>query len=226
MNRVSWDSSPRESIPSSLPANLRETIFNYLPPPVPMTPIMEDLAFRYVNGQLAGKDLVAMTAAHFIQPYSEDLHRRRRQTFRLRVAEAEALGFVIPDIFREFVETDAYVDRVHHSNIWLEMPEELWRLPSDPSRLVFLAFVEGHAGCAWHLLLAPDGFHSMVFCEYPFGLPSNWPFRRVPDYRRWTVELCADSIEEWLYWYFLDTAEDYRLYIEQLRSYHPKGWSA
>lgn len=144
--------------------------------------------------------------------------------FRPRAAEAEAAGYVVPEIFRELVETDAYVDRLHHSYIWLEMPEELWRLPSDPSRVVFLAFIEGHAGAGWHLLLAPDGSHTMVSCDYPFGVPSNWP-RAVPDYSKWEVEQCADSIEEWLYYYFLASAEHDRLHIERLRPYHPDGWS-
>ncbi|MDB5338797.1 MAG: hypothetical protein JWN70_4416, partial [Planctomycetaceae bacterium] len=64
----------------------------------------------------------------------------------------------------------------------------------------------------------------MVFCEHPFGLVSNWP-RAVPDYSKWEVEQCADSIEEWLYYYFLESAEHDRLHIERLRPYHPDGWS-
>jgi hypothetical protein len=167
----------------------------------------------------------AMQAACFLRPRPQELHKEHREAFRLRAAEAEADGFVMPANFRELVETDAYVDRLHHNTIWLEMPEELWRLPSDPSRVVFLAFTEGHAGCGWHLLLAQDGSHAVVFCEYPFGLPSNWPGRAVPDDSQWKVERCADSIEEWLYHYFLDSAEHDRHFIELLRPYHPTGWS-
>ena len=226
MNRVNWDGSPLEKVLPShpLPANLRETIFDYLPPPVPITPVIEEMAQKYVKAQFTGQTMGAMQAAYFLQPRPQEFHRKRRDAFRLRAAEAEADGFVIPDIFRELVETDAYVDRLHHNTIWLEMSEELWRLPSDPSRSVFLAFVEGgHGGYNYHLLLAPDGSHCVVSCVHPFGVPSNWPVS-VPDYSQWTVERCADSIEEWLYHYFLESAEHDRGYIERLRPYHPNGW--
>ena len=226
MNRVNWNGLPLESDPISLPADLRETIFDYLPPLVPMTPVMKEMAQKYQSGEWmkTPEHYAPMQAAYFIQPKSPEFHKKRRDTFRRRAAEAEADGFRLPDIFRELVETDAHVDRLYHNTIWLEMPEELWRLPSDPSLLVFLAFTEGHAGCGWHLLLARDGWHAVGFCEYPFGLPSNWP-GSVPDYSKWTVERCADSIEEWLYHYFLDSAEHVRHYIERLRPYHPEGWS-
>jgi hypothetical protein len=225
MNRVNWNGSPLDNEARSLPAKLRDTIFDYLPPPVPMTPVIEDMAHKYESREWmkTPQHYGPMQAAYFIHPRSPDFHQLRRDAFRLRSAEAEADGFVVPDIFRELVETDAYVDRLHHGTIWLEMPEELCRLPSDPSRVVFHAFTEGHAGCGWHLLLGPDGSHAVVFCEYPFGFPSTWP--RPPDYGKWTVELCADSIEEWLYHYFLDSAENDRRYIERLRPYHPDGWS-
>jgi hypothetical protein len=224
MNRVSWDGLPFETAPESLPPNLRETIFDYLPPPLSTTTVIEELAHKYLNGQLTGRDYVAMQAAAFIRPKSQDYHQKRRHTFRRRVAEAEADSFRIPDVFRELVETDAYVDRLHHNCIWLQMPEELWRLPSDPSHLVFLAFIEGQGCCNWHLLLAPDGSHCMVSSEHPFGVPSWWP-RSVPDYSKWKVEQCADSIEEWLYHYFRESAEHDRQYIERLQPYHPNGWS-
>lgn len=228
MKPVHWeDGSPVKGAPPALPPNLRETIFDYLPPPVSMTPVIEKMAQQYESGEWTKTPLLygPMQSAYFLQPRPPEQHQRRRDTFRQRVAEAEADGFAVPQVFRTFVETDAYVDRVHHNTIWLEMPEELWRLPSDPSRTVLLGFVEGHAGCGWHLLLAPDGSHSMFFCDYPFGLPSNWPNRAVPDYSEWKVKRCADSIEEWLYHYFLDSADHDRRYIERLKPYHPEGWS-
>jgi len=225
MKRVNWDGSPLETVPASLPANLRETIFDFLPPPVRMTPIIEEMAHKYESREWTKtpQHYGPMQAAYFLRARSPDSHQKRRDTFRLRAAEADADGFVVPHIFRELVETDAYVDRLHHGTIWLEMPQELCRLPSDPSRVVFLAFTEGHAGCGWHLLLAPDGSHAVVFCKYTFGQPSIWP--RPPDYSKWEVTRCADSIEEWLYHYFLDSAEDDRRYIELLRPYHAHGWS-
>jgi hypothetical protein len=218
MRRVNWDGEPLKGEPAEVPQDLHETIFEYLPPQIPMTPVIEELAERYLNGQITGRDYVAMQAAAFIRPKSQEVHRTRRSTFELRAAKAEAEGFVIPDVFRTLVQTDAYVDRLHHNCIWLQMPEELWRLPCDPSQLVFLAFTEGQGCCNWHLLLAPDGSHCVVCCEHPFGVPSNWA-GEVPDYSQWTIEKCADSIEEWLYHYFKEAAEHDQGYVESLEPY-------
>ncbi|PQO44429.1 hypothetical protein [Blastopirellula marina] len=189
-----------------------------------MTSILEEMARKYESGEWiqTPQHYAAMQAAYFIRPKSPDQHRTRREVFSQRIVEAETQGFVIPDVFREFVETDAYVDRVNHNTIWLEMPSELWRLPSAPTCLVFLAFTEGQGCCNWHLLLAPDGSHSMVSCEHPFGQPSIWP-SRVPDVSQWKVNRCANSIEQWLYCYFLDSAEHDRQYIDRLRPYHSEG---
>ncbi len=113
MNRVDWNGLPLEHAPHSRPVNLRETIFDYLPPPVPITPVIEDLAQKYLNGQITGPD---------------------------------------------------------------------------------------------------------------YGLRSIWP-GSLPDYSKWTVDRCAGSIEEWLYHYFLESAEHDRRYIERLRPYHQSGLS-
>ena len=155
MQKVRWDGKTLDGAPPSIPGDLRQTIFDYLPPQVPVTPVMEELADKYRNGQINGQDYAAMQAATFILPMSKAAHQQRREAFLARAAEAESDGFVIPDTFRKLVLTDTYVDRLHHNCIWLEMPEELWRLPSDPSRLVFLGFTEGQGCCNWHLLLAP-----------------------------------------------------------------------
>ena len=224
MIRVRWDGLPLDDTSTELPPNLTETIFEYLPMPVSITPAIENLARRYREGQIVPQDYAAMQSAAFILPNSLEEHEERRRSFRARTAEAEAQGFTIPSVFRQLVETDAWVDRLHHNCIWMEMPEELWRLPSDPDCLVFLAFTEGQGCCNWHLLLAPDGTHSMVSCEHPFGMPSNWP-GHVPDYSQWTVERCADSIEEWLYHYFQESAEHDVGYVKHLRPYHTDGWN-
>ena len=224
MNRVKWNGLPLDSSHQSLPDKLQEVIFSYLPPPLPTTPVIEDLAEKYFKGQFTGQDYAAMQAAAFVRPKSRETHEERRQIFNLRAAEALANGFVVPATFRTLVESDEYVDRLHHNSIGLTMPEELWRLPEDPSLLVFLAFTEGQGCCNWHLLLAKVGSHSIVCCEHPFGLTSNWPCA-IPDCSQWTVERCADSIEEWLFYYFLESTSHDQQYIEQLRPYHQNEWN-
>jgi hypothetical protein len=44
MDRVNWKGLPLERVPQRVPTNMRETVFDYLPPPVPMTPVIEEMA--------------------------------------------------------------------------------------------------------------------------------------------------------------------------------------
>lgn len=220
MNRVDWNGEPLSTPPKSLPPNLSNSIFEYLPIPVEFTPEMGVLAERYLaGGKLDFQDYMPMQSAAFLKPQSAASHEARRSKFSRLVELAKSEGFLLPRIFVEFVETDEYVDRIHHNTIWLQLPEELWRLPSDPTKLMFLAFTEGQGCCAWHLLLSNDGTHQMACCEHPFGLVSIWP-REIPDYTKWEVEICADSIEEWLYHYFKASADFDQTYLEHLAPYH------
>ena len=216
MKRVRWNGDPLEGSEVKLPSNLRETIFEHLPPPVPITPKVADMAERYLRGEISGPDYVAMQAAAFITPKSLEQHEKRRRNFQQRAAEAEDKGFTVPAVFRELVMNDAYVDRLHHNCLWLQMPEELWALPADPDKLMFLAFSEGQGCYHWHLLLEPDGSHSVVGCGEPFGMVSCW-MGKVPDYSEWEVQHCANSIEEWLYHFFQASAGHDRRYLESLK---------
>lgn len=83
---------------------------------------------------------------------------------------------------------------------------------------MFLAFVEGQEYCSWHLLLSKDGAHQIACCEHPFGLTSIWP-NGIPDYSKWEVEICADSIEEWLYHYFCESEQRNQRYLKHLASH-------
>ncbi len=42
---------------------------------------------------------------------------------------------------------------------------------------------------------------------------------KVPDYSKWEVQLCADSVEEWLFHFFAEASEHDRRYLERLNSY-------
>ena len=225
MKRVNWDGTPLVSSSVHLPSDLSDTIFDYLPKPIRLTPEIQELAIRYTAGEVGFKDYRAKQAAKFIQPLSEENHNQRRDRFCQLSEEAISAGYSIPKNFRTLVETDAFIDRIHHNTIWMQMPEELWRLPEDPTQLVFLAFVEGQGCCNWHLLLNLDGSHKMVCCDSPFGWLSIWPIakngsRSVPDYSDWIVDCCADTIEEWLYHFFVESAEYNRRYISYLKPYH------
>lgn len=220
MERVHWDGSTEVAKHvSSLPDNLTETLFQYLPAEIPFTAEMERLADRYVNNDIDWRHYPAFQAAAFLRPKTDSEHERRRAEFSELRRSVEAEGFSLPDVFCRFVESDNYIDRLHHNTIWLQLPEELWRLPADPSRLMFLMFSEGQGCCHWHLLLSPDGTHSVVCSDHAFGCPSVWMSGQVPDYSEWKVQLCADSVEEWLFHFFTEAAEGDRQYLEQLNSY-------
>lgn len=220
MERVCWDgtsNATREA--DSLPAGLRETLFQYLPAEFPFTDEMERLADRYINNDIDWRHYPAFQAAAFLRPKTDTEHEQRRTAFHQLRHDAEAEGFSLPDLFCELVETDSYIDRLHHNTIWPQLPEELWRLPADPSRLMFLMFTEGQGCCHWHLLLNPDGTHCVVCSPHPFGCPSAWASGKVPDYSEWKVQLCADSIEEWLFRLFNAASEQDRQYLECLNGY-------
>ena len=224
MKRVHWDGSTdvTEQAPG-FPDKLAETLFQYLPAEIPFTAEMEELAERYANSNIDFHYYPAFQAAMFLRPKAHSEHQRRRTQFSKLRQSAEADGFSLPDVFCALVETDQYVDRLHHNTIWLTLPEELWRLPADPSRLMFLMFAEGQGCCYWHLLLGPDGTHSVVCSDEPFGCPSNWMSGMVPDYRNCEVRLCADSVEEWLFHFFTEASDHDRQYVEYLNDYLESG---
>ena len=220
MERVHWDgSSDATRELSSLPAGLRETLFQHLPTEIPFTDDMERLADRYVNSAIDWRHYPAFQAAAFLRPKTEKEHERRRTVFRQLRRDAETEGFSLPDVFCDLVETDSYIDRLHHNTIWLQLPEELWPLPADPSQLMFLMFSEGQGCLHWHLLLSPDGTHCVACSSYPFGRPSAWASGEVPDYSQWEVQLCADSVEEWLFRFFNEASDQDRQYLEHLNEY-------
>lgn len=220
MERVHWNGSTDAAREVGRPPeNLRETLFQYLPAEISFTNEMERLADRYINNEIDWRHYPAFQAAAFLRPKTRTEHERRRTAFRRLRHDAEAEGFSLPDVFCELVETDSSIDRLHHNTIRFQLPEELWRLPADPSRLMFLMFSEGQGCCHWHLLLSRDGTHCVACSPHPFGCPSAWASGKVPDYSQWEVHLCADSVEEWLFHFFNEASEQDRQYLEHLKGY-------
>jgi len=218
MNRVNWNGEPLSEPCVELPRDIKNSIFDFLPEAIEFTPFMESLADDYLNCKFTGLDYIAKQSATFLKPACPSIHAERQKRFIELDKRVTEMGFEIPAAFKTLVTTKDYIDRIHHNTIWPTLPEELWRLPSDPSKLVFLAFEEGQGCCNWHLLLSEDGQHNVVCCEHPFGLISCWP-NGVPDYSKWIVESCADSIEEWLYHYFAECNLHNESYIANLNSY-------
>jgi hypothetical protein len=227
MKRCNWDGTeineaePRDELP---PEGVGDP-FQYLPPEVPFTSQMAAMAERYVSNVPHAIDYrfyPAFQAAAHLRPQTPAQHEKRRTQFASLQQQTEAMGFQLPESLTRLVTTDAYVDRLHHGAIWLGLPEELWRLPADTEKLMFFVFREEQGGC-WHLLLAPDHSHRVVWCEEAFGVPSAWMSYRssgtLPDFSKYEVKLCADSFDEWLYFFFRDCEMAHHRYFERLYDY-------
>jgi len=219
MKRCNWDGTEIRDTDAhdQLPSGGVADPFQYLPPEIAFTSRMAAIADRYESGDIDGAFYPAFQAASFLRPRSPTQHEERRTQFASLGQQVEAMGFQLPESLIRLIETDNYVDRLHHNTIWLDLPDELWRLPADPEKLMFLVFREGQGCCYWHLLLAPDHSHCVVCCEAAFGVPSVW--HTVPDFSKFEVELCADRLDEWLYYFFRESADHDRHYIQWLDDY-------
>jgi hypothetical protein len=155
--------------------------------------------------------------AYFRRGPSVEQHQRRRETFRRLKGELDHRGLMLPAAFVELVESDDYVSRLRHNCIWLQLPDELLPLPSDPAHTLFLIFGEGQGCGYWHLVLAPDGGHVVAFSDYPFGLRTIYPDGVTPDLASFRVCRCADSFAQWIVNFFAESIEGDRHYEETLK---------
>ena len=221
MKRCNWDGAEIRDTDAhdQLPSGGVVDPFQYLPAEIVFTSKMTVIADRYESGDIDFTSYSAFQAASFLRPRSAAQHDERRTQFASLRQQVEAMGFQLPESLIRLIETDNYVDRLHHNTIWLCLPDELWRLPADPEKLMFLVFREGQGCCYWHLLLAQDRSHCVVCCEEAFGMPSGW--HKVPDFNTFEVRLCADSFDEWLCYFFRDSAEGDRHYIQWLDDTSP-----
>jgi len=195
--------------------------FRFLPPRITLTDEDLDLAERYQRGDFSGGYLRSQIA-RFRHGPSAEVHRQRREKFRRLKAEVDRLGLVLPAAYVELVETDDYVCRLRHGNIWLRIPDELVPLPSDPEHKLYLIFIESQ-GCAyWHLLLSPGGGHVVTTSDHHFGLRYQCPGGREPDPASFEVFQCAESFSQWIINYFAECVEEDRHYEKLLRQY--PGW--
>jgi hypothetical protein len=163
-----------------LPPDYETQPFKYLPPKIVQSDAELDLAARYEKGNFSG-GYVTSQIAFFRRGPSAEQHQERRAKFRRLKAEVFRRGLVLPKAFVELVESDDYVSRLRHNGIWIQLPDDLVPLPSDPEHTLFLIFGEGQGCGYWLLLLAPDGGHVVTFSEHPFGLRNIYAGGYEPD---------------------------------------------
>lgn len=204
--------------PRLLPPDHETQPLKYLPPKIVLSDAELDLAARYEKGDFSG-GYVTSQIALFRRGPSAEQHKKRREKFERLKAEADRRRLVLPEAFVELVESDDYVSRLRHNCIWIQLPDELVPLPSHPEHTLFLIFGEGQGCGYWHLLLAPDGRHSVAFSEHPFGVHNIYPSGFQPGLASFTVYRCADSFAQWIVNLFAESIECDRHYDEMLGKY-------
>jgi hypothetical protein len=201
-----------------LPADYETDPFKYLPPKITLSDAELDLASRYEKGDFSG-GYITSQIARFRQGPSAEAHRQRREKLRRLKAEVNRLGLVLPAAYIELVESDDYVGRLRHNNIWLRIPDEVVPLPSDPEHKLYLIFIESQ-GCAyWHLLLSPDGGHVVTTSGHHFGLRYQYPGGHEPDLASFEVYQCAENFAAWIVNYFAECLDHDRHYEKLLKEY-------
>lgn len=199
----------------ALPADYETNLFRYLPPKIVLSEAELELAARYENGDFSG-GYIGSQIAFIRRGPSAERHRKRRESFRRLKFEVDRRGLVLPDAFVELVESDDYIGRLRHNCISFQLPDDLVPLPSDPQFTLFLMFGEGQGCGYWHLLLAPDGGHVVVFSEHPFGLRIIYPGDYQPDLASFSVYQCAESCAQWLANFFAESIQEDHQYEEIL----------
>jgi len=203
----------------ALPADYETQPLKYLPPTLVLSEAELELARRYERGDFSGGYLTSQIS-RFRRGPSPESHLRRRERFQELKAEVARLGLALPDSFVTLVESDDFVARLRHDNIWLQLPDELVPLPSNPDHWLFLIFGEGQGGGYWHLLLAPDGGHIVTFSEHPFGIRNAFLPGYEPNLGSFEVLQCAASFSEWFVHSCAECVERDRHYKEILEK-HP-----
>ncbi len=201
-----------------LPADCETHLFKYLPPKIVLSDAELELAARYEKGDFSG-GYVSSQIALFRRGPSAEGHQTRREKLKRLKAEVDRRRLALPEAFVELVESDDYVSRLRHNCIWIQLPDELVPLPSNPEFTLFLIFGEGQGCGFWHLLLAPDGGHVVTFSEHPFGMRDIYPSGYQPDLASFKVYRCADSFAQWIVNFFAESIEGDRHYEEMLQKY-------
>lgn len=204
-----------------LPPDALANPLAYVPPAVQFTPAMSAMAARYWAHDIDWRYYPAFQAAAYLGPRTAERHAQRREQYQAIKRTAESEGFVIPDVLTELYMSDAYVDRLHHGCVMLQLSEQIVRLPADPQFALLLFLVEDQGKC-WHLLLSTDGTHTVVTADEAFGRFLGNPPGYVP---KWHITQCADSIEPLLLHFFMDSARSNSQHLERLTEYfaeHPE----
>ena len=180
---------------------------------------MRQVADRYLAHDIDWRYYPAFQAAAFLKPKSHDEHEKRRQQFQTLKNSAESEGFVVSDSLTQLFMDDSIIDRIHHNCVWPTLPDKIPRLPAASDHAVFLFLIEGQACGIWHVLLAPDGSHSIINASDSFGKSNMYPPGREPDPATFRVYHCMDSINQLLYYYFTESARHDAEYMDRLAKY-------
>lgn len=221
--KCSCEMHPQPSESADIPPEVLNDPLSFLPAPVEFTAEMATLADRYRKHDIDWTAYPAFQAAAFLEPKAAQQHSDRRQHFQTLKESAESQGFAIPESIVELFTTDSYIDRLHHNCVWPMLPQQIVRLPADPTFAVLLFLIEGQGCDFWHLLLAPDGTYTVVYSDTAIGRPRNRPPGSTEDFTQCKVFQCMDSVNLLLYSYFNESARHDEQYVERLTQYFSRG---
>lgn len=194
--------------------------FIYLPAPVLFTEEMAALLKRSKDSaRIEPRHYRAHQAAAYLRPKTVEQHADRREQFLALKGSAESQGFKVPETLTRLFMTDEYIDRLHCNCVWPRLPEAIIRLPSNPEFALFLFLTESQACVVWHLLLAPDGSHTIITADEPFGCYRGYPPGFTPNPAKFSVFQCIGSLNELLFRYFIASAYDDSNYLKWLAEY-------
>ncbi|WDI42140.1 hypothetical protein [Bremerella sp. P1] len=208
------DSDDIESLPEDWTGNP----FDYLPDEYTLSEEERDLAERYRSGDISGGYLRSQIAC-FRAPRPLAEHEHRRGNLHAVQALLADSDLKLPASFVRLVETDHYVDRIRHNNIWLDIHPKLVSLPESPECKLLQIFVEGQGCDHWSLLLLPDGTHLVCYHGETLDTEGNYPSGWKPKFADYEFFECAPSFDQWLTVYFLDCQRGDEHYAEMLAKY-------
>lgn len=186
-----------------LPADWDGDPFALLPERYQLSAEELDLANRYRNNDIS-KGYIRSQIAAFRAPRPDSHHIQRQTRFAALKESLKATSYVLPKSFIRLCESDDFVNRIRHNNVWLHPVPTLVVLPNRTNSRAVQVFYEGQGCCHFSLLLHDDGTHSVLYHEEPIVDIVHEPYAVVDDLDSVEIFRCCDSFDRWLALYFLE----------------------
>ena len=194
-----------------MPENIANP-FDFIPKPYIATREEKRLAKQYLKGDFSGGYLRSQIA-YFRMPKSWAHHLHRKLKTKMLVKLCARANRNVPDVLLALAYNNQFNNRIRHNTIWLRPIPALTPVPSDPAWLLAELFHECQGCGFWFLALGPGDSHAVVYCDDSLGTKGEYP-NGPPDLTTLSFYQCADTLDDWLTYYFLDCQNHDRRYDE------------